>query len=213
MNGGDLNHKEIIETKSNNEIGYRNIKPEHEMSIKEMKAAVKGEFDKASQEREKQYVVDSKDKVGLSEEDRIKIKEETNWSDHIINYIENMSQYKIYKEANLREAEVDGRHCLIKNIEMDYKDLKTGLTNRELLEKGRAAIDSKTGEKIELHHMGQEYDAPFVELCENSEHGDGNHSILHIKNSESWRKDEYLKKQYDNVDRPNHWKERGKEVQ
>ena len=78
--------------------------------------------------------------------------------------------------------------------------------------KGRAPIDVNTGEKIELHHMGQEYSAPFAELCENSEHGDGKHRILHPKMENSWRNDPELDKKYSNVDKPNHWRERSQEV-
>ncbi len=149
---------------------------------------------------------------GLTDEEKKEIKEETGWSDEIIDHIENMEQYEIYKNAGLHEAEIDGRKCLIKDIDMDYVDPKTGMTNRELMEKGRSPIDSKTGEKIELHHMGQDYDSPFAELCENSEHGDGNHSILHTKYEDSWRNNPELKNQYNNVDKPNHWKERAKEI-
>lgn len=149
---------------------------------------------------------------GLTDEEKKEIKEETGWSDEIIDHIENMEQYEIYKNAGLHEAEIDGRKCLIKDIDMDYVDPKTGMTNRELMEKGRSPIDSKTGEKIELHHMGQDYDSPFAELCENSEHGDGNHSILHTKYEDSWRNNPELKNQYNNVDKPNHWKERAKEA-
>lgn len=149
---------------------------------------------------------------GLTEEEKKEIKEETGWSDEIIDHIENMEQYEIYKNAGLHEAEIDGRKCLIKDIDMDYVDPKTGMTNRELMEKGRSPIDSKTGEKIELHHMGQDYDSPFAELCENSEHGDGNHSVLHTKYEDSWRNNPELKNQYNNVDKPNHWKERAKEA-
>ncbi|MBE5882782.1 MAG: hypothetical protein E7289_10835 [Lachnospiraceae bacterium] len=149
---------------------------------------------------------------GLTDEEKEKIKEETGWSDEIIDHIENMEQYEIYKNAGLHEAEIDGRKCLVKDIDMDYVDPKTGMTNRELMAKGRSPIDSKTGEKIELHHMGQDPDSPFVELCENSEHGDGNHSVLHPKNEDSWRNNPELKNQYNNVDKPNHWKERAKEA-
>lgn len=149
---------------------------------------------------------------GLTDEEKKEIKEETGWSDEIIDHIENMEQYEIYKNAGLHEAEIDGRKCLIKDIDMDYVDPKTGMTNRELMEKGRSPIDSKTGEKIELHHMGQDYNSPFAELCENSEHGDGNYSILHTKYEDSWRNNPELNNQYKNVDKPNHWKERAKEA-
>lgn len=140
------------------------------------------------------------------------IVKETGWPDAVLDCIENMEQYAIYKKAELTTTMIDGKPCLIKNIDMDYPDLKTGMTNRQLMENGRSPIDAKTGEKIELHHMGQGFDSPLVELCENSEHGDGNDSILHDKKIESWRKIPEQKNQYNNVERPNHWKYRAKET-
>ncbi|MEI3305619.1 MAG: HNH/ENDO VII family nuclease [Dysosmobacter sp.] len=123
-----------------------------------------------------------------------------------------MEQYEVYKNAGLHEAEINGRKCLIKDIDMDYVDPKTGLTNRELMEKGRPPIDAKTGETIQLHHMGQDFNSPFAELCANSEHGDGKDAILHDKKAESRRQDTEKKNKYNNVQRPNHWKARAKEI-
>lgn len=145
---------------------------------------------------------------GLTEAEREKFKEENDWSDEIINHIESKEQYEIYKNAELHETEVNGRKCLIKDIDMDYVDPKTEKTNQQLMAEGRAPYDSETGERIELHHMGQDPNGPFAELCENSEHGDGNHKILHTSEGESWRHDSELNKQYNYYDRPNHWKER-----
>ena len=154
----------------------------------------------------------STEKVGLNEDEKSKIIEETGWSSKIVDCIESMEQYEIYKNAGLHETEIDGRKCLVKDIDMDYVDPKTGLTNRELMEKGRAPIDAKTGEPIELHHMGQDFNSPFAELCANSEHGNGKDAILHDKKIESWRQDPEKKNQYNNVQRPNHWKARAREV-
>ena len=154
----------------------------------------------------------STEKVGLTEDEKSKIIEETGWSSKIVDCIESMEQYEIYKNAGLHETEIDGRKCLVKDIDMDYVDPKTGLTNRELMEKGRAPIDAKTGEPIELHHMGQDFNSPFAELCANSEHGNGKDAILHDKKIESWRQDPEKKNQYNNVQRPNHWKARAREV-
>ena len=134
------------------------------------------------------------------------IKKETGWSDQIIEHIDNTQQAEIYMKAKLKEKKVSDRLCLCKEIDADYVDPKTGMTNKELMKKGRSPIDAKTGERIELHHMGQNYDSPFAELCENSEHGDGNHHTLHSKTESSWRNDTNLKNQYNNVDKPNHWK-------
>lgn len=160
------------------------------------------------------YKTDRSDaeKTGLTENEKAEIIKETGWPAEIVNCIESMDQCEVYKNADLHEAEIDGRKCLVKNIDMDYVDPKTGLTNRELMEKGRAPIDAKTGESIELHHMGQNFNSPFAELCANSEHGDGKDAILHDKKVESWRQDPEKKNQYNNVQRPNHWKARAEEM-
>lgn len=147
---------------------------------------------------------------GLSKEQKERIKKETGWSDEIIDHIKNWDQYEIYKNAGLHEENVNGRPCLLKDIDMDYVDDKTGMTNRELMEKGRSPIDSKTGEKIELHHIGQDFDSPFAELCENSEHGDGNHKTLHTKTEDSWRNDLDQYNQYQR-EKKEHWKTRAQE--
>ena len=149
----------------------------------------------------------TKEKTPLTEEDKARIKEETGWSDEIIDAIESMEQYEIYKNAGLHEGEVNGRKCLLKDIDLDYVDPKTGKTNRELMAEGKSPIDAKSGEKIELHHMGQNFDGPFAELTENSEHGDGNHKTLHTSNEGSWRNDPEQKNQYQR-EKCQHWKTR-----
>ena len=71
--------------------------------------------------------------------------------------------------------------------------------------------EALTGEKIELHHLGQDKNGPLVELCENSEHGDGNHGTLHTKDGESWRHEPGARAQYDK-ERTEHWKTRAEGV-
>lgn len=170
-----------------------------------------GELVEAATEAEATEATEAEEKVGLTDEEKALIKDETGWSDEIIDHIESMDQYEIYKNAGLHEGEVNGRKCLLKDIDLDYVDPKTGMTNRELMEKGRSPIDSKTGEKIELHHMGQDPNGPFAELCENSEHGDGNHGILHTKFEDSWRNNSELNNQYQ-TEKRNHWKARAQEA-
>jgi len=143
--------------------------------------------------------------------DRKELQKETGWSDAVVENIENEEQAEIYKNADLHPATVDGRECLVKEIDMDYVDPKTGMTNRELMSKGRSPYDAKTGEKIELHHMGQGFDAPFAELTENSEHGNGNHSTLHPKTEGSWRNDKELEREYQRQKKA-HWKARSEEA-
>ena len=146
----------------------------------------------------------------LSEEDRAQLREKTGWSEDVVNAIDTHEQAEIYEGANLHPETVNGRECLVKDVDMNYVDEKTGMTNRERMAKGRSPIDAATGEKIELHHMGQDYDAPFAELTENSEHGNGNHSTLHPKHENSWRNDKTLENQY-NQEKKQHWMARSKE--
>ena len=122
---------------------------------------------------------------GLTEEEKAKIKEETGWSDEIIENIKNMKQYEILKNAGLVEVEINGRKCLIKeNIDLDYTD-EDGVSNRDRIARGLAPLDSKTGKPIELHHLGQKADSPLVELTEEEhrtgeyEDGKKNQSLWH----------------------------------
>lgn len=122
---------------------------------------------------------------GLTNEEKAKIKEETGWSDEIIENIKNMKQYEILKNAGLIEVEINGRKCLIKeNIDLDYTD-EDGISNRDRIARGLAPLDSKTGKPIELHHLGQKADSPLVELTEEEhrtgeyEDGKKNQSLWH----------------------------------
>ena len=70
-------------------------------------------------------------KKELTDEEKQKIKEETGWSDGIVNYIRSMKEYEIYKNAGLEEREINGKKCLIRSdIDLDQKDEK-GRTNKK----------------------------------------------------------------------------------
>lgn len=148
---------------------------------------------------------------GLTDEEKAKIKEETGWSDEIIDNIANMKQYEVLKNAGLKEVEINGRKCLIKeNIDLDYAD-EDGVTNRERMARGLAPLDSKTGKPLELHHLGQKADSPLVELTEEEhrtgeyEDGKKNQSLWHDNTKET-----EVHGEGNNWDqeRKAHWKER-----
>lgn len=151
----------------------------------------------------------------LTPEEKEKIKEETGWSDEIIDNIENMDQYEKLKNAGLKETDINGRKCLIKeNIDLDYED-EDGLTNRQRMERGLAPLDAKTGKPLELHHLGQKADSPLVELTE-TEHRTGdykdgkkNQSLWHDNTKETEVHGEGSN--WDN-ERKEHWKERANEL-
>lgn len=126
----------------------------------------------------------TKVKEGLTDEQKQRIKEETGWSDEIIDAIGSWQEYEIYKNAGLVEAEIDGKKCLIRNdIDWNRKDA-FGRTNKERSEQGLSPLN-KDGKPIELHHIGQHVDSPLAELTQEEHRGKGNDGILHNKNVNS----------------------------
>ena len=121
---------------------------------------------------------------GLNEEEKARIKEETGWSDEIIEAIGSWKEYEIYRKAGLVEAEIGGKKCLIRNdIDWDQKD-EMGRTNKERAEQGLSPIN-KDGKVIELHHIGQHANSPLAELTPEEHRGKGNDSVLHDKAKKS----------------------------
>ena len=145
----------------------------------------------------------SPEKMGLTDEEKAKIKEETGWSDEIIDAISSIEEYEIYKNAGLVEVEINGKKCLVRSdIDWDQKDA-FGQTNRERAEQGKPPVD-KNGKPIELHHIGQKADGPLAELTQEEHRGKENDSVLHDKTKES----EIDRNHFGNTERPNHWKDR-----
>lgn len=147
----------------------------------------------------------TKEKEGLTDEEKAKIKEETGWSDEIIDAIGSMEEYEIYKDAGLQEAEIGGKKCLIRNdIDWNQKDAM-GRTNKERAEQGLSPIN-KDGKVIELHHIGQHADSPLAELTPEEHRGKGNDTILHDKTKES-----EIDRQAFAGERSTHWEARANE--
>jgi len=142
----------------------------------------------------------------LTLEERAGLQKETNWTDDIIDSIGSLEEAQVYKEADLKETEIDGKTCLIReDIDLSIQD-EFGRTNLERMSEGLAPI-REDGSKIELHHIGQKADSPLAELTMQEHRGKGNDSILHDKTKES------------DIDRPAfdgerqaHWEARAKEL-
>ena len=117
-------------------------------------------------------------KEGLTDEQKEKLRELTGWGDEILDSIGSWEEAEIYMNANLKEVEINGKKCLIRDdIDLDQKD-EDGISNREKMERGRAPI-TKNGEEVELHHIGQKQNSPLAELTIDQHRGVGNHTILH----------------------------------
>lgn len=144
-------------------------------------------------------------KEGLSDDDKAIVKEETGWSDEIIDAIGSMEEYEIYKNASLQEAEIGGKKCLIRSdIDWEQND-DMGRTNRERAEQGLSPIN-KEGKVIELHHIGQHANSPLAELTPDEHRGKGNDAILHEKTKES-----EIDRQAFARERSAHWEARANE--
>ncbi len=141
-------------------------------------------------------------KEGLTDEQKEKIRELTGWSDEILDAIGSWEEAEIYIEAGLKEAEIAGKKCLIReDIDLDQED-EDGITNKERMERGRPPI-TKDGEEVELHHIGQKPNSPLAELTMEQHRGIGNDSILHNKTKETEiDRNEFGK------ERREHWKDR-----
>lgn len=204
-------NKETLE-KYDRLMGYdkleevNNPKELKEFTIEEIKEKLNELFSKGglfNKEIEKTNDTDDNaEKQGLTEEQKNDIKKRTGWSDEIINSIGSMREAEIYIKAGLKEAEINGKKCLIRSdIDMNQKD-EDGITNRERMERGLPPI-TKNGEKVELHHIGQKPDSPLAELTTEEHRGAGNDTILHDKQKESEiDRNEFAK------ERKEHWKNR-----
>lgn len=145
------------------------------------------------------------EREGLSDQQKVDIKERTGWFDEIVNAIGSLEEYDIYKNANLVQDEIGGKKCLIRNdIEWEQKDAM-GRTNRERAEQGLSPIN-KEGKVIELHHIGQHADSPLAELTPQEHRGKGNDIILHDKTKES-----EIDRQFFASERSTHWEVRANE--
>ena len=145
---------------------------------------------------DKQYNGDGEQ---LTNTEKLVIKEKTGWSDEIIDCVRSMQEAQIYIDADLKEAQINGRKCLIRDdIDIEQKNEK-GVTNRGLIMLGKSPINIY-GEKVELHHIGQKQYSPFAELTEREHHSKGNYRILHIA-----KKQTEIVRNIFNLERKKHW--------
>ncbi len=141
-------------------------------------------------------------KEGMTDEEKEELRELTGWSDEILDSIESRAEAEIYMKAGLKEAEINGKKCLIRDdIDLEQED-EDGITNRERMERGRPPI-TKDGEEVELHHIGQKQNSPLAELTIEQHRGVGNDRVLHNKTKETEiDRNEFGKERRD------HWKNR-----
>ncbi len=133
------------------------------------------------------------------------IKRLSPYSDDITKYIKQYNELRLYYSLHLQESYIT-RPAIIQDINFDLWVSAEGCSNRDLMKKGNAPYLFNAPEgKIELHHIAQDYLAPFVELTLD-EHNE-NSRLLHPSRESSWRKDKNLENAFF-TERSEYWKRR-----
>ena len=119
-------------------------------------------------------------------------------------------EYKGSVKVNGEVRDVSRRVYQRNDIDINYYDEVTGLTNLERMQAGKPPIGSD-GKPIQLHHILQREAGPMVEIRETTHQG--YYSQLHglIEDSASFRNDPILNKQYNNF-RRSYWKWRAEQI-
>lgn len=118
-------------------------------------------------------------KGGLSMNDVATIQQDSQYPVEVIARFNSMEQYKICKSSGLSAKMVNGRTALVRQIDLNYVDELTGKTNLQRMQEGLAPCDP-TGQKYQLHHIGQKIDSPLAILTQTEHTGKGNKAIWHI---------------------------------
>ncbi|MBP3595345.1 MAG: HNH/ENDO VII family nuclease [Lachnospiraceae bacterium] len=118
-------------------------------------------------------------KNGLTMNEVALIQVDSQYPIEVIARFNSIEQYKICRDAGLKANMVNGKTALVRKIDLNYVDELTGKTNLQLMQDGYAPIDP-TGQKYQLHHIGQSNDSPLAILTQAEHMGNGNDSIWHV---------------------------------
>ena len=120
------------------------------------------------------FILKTGTKSGLTMSEVAIMQRESLYPLEIIERLNNTEQYLLFKSIGLKSSLINNKTALIREIDLNFVDEATGLTNLELMKKGLAPVDAN-GIKYELHHIGQRNDSPLAILTKD-EH---DNSFLH----------------------------------
>jgi hypothetical protein len=123
------------------------------------------------------------------------------WTQGVLDNIRSTAEAKIYKNIGLKGGELNGKEVLMRDIDPNLVDAD-GISNMQRMERGLSPVDA-SGEKIELHHVGQKADSPLAELTVKEHRDPPNNVVLHDKTKAS----EIDRPAFDK-EREAHWKAR-----
>ena len=116
--------------------------------------------------------------TNMSMDDIAQIKMSSSFTDDIIKKMHSIDEFQVYQDAKLIPYNINGRTLLIpKDMDWNFVDPATGLTNRQLIHDGLNPVD-QAGLKYEWHHIGQKTNSPLALLTQ--EQHRSNSSVLHV---------------------------------
>ena len=119
--------------------------------------------------------ISEKDRKGgmkmLNQREKKFVVAEVGWSKPIVDAINTLDEYHIYKRLGLKEVTIDGRPCLVPSGTPDNISLSR-------MREGKAWLDT-AGKPMELHHVGGLMSSPYAVLPRDFHRGKGYFSILH----------------------------------
>ena len=120
---------------------------------------------------------------GLTMNEAAILQRETKYPLALLRQFHSMDEAKIYKEAGLQAATVNGKKALVRQIDWKRVD-ERGRTNAQRVKEGLNPLD-EAGKPYELHHIGQNNDASYAVLTESEHMQGGNNKVLHWKDGAS----------------------------
>ena len=183
------------------EIRKKEIENPEGVHHTKLEDSLEPEFEKALDETNNKYMNDSPESK-ITDAEKKQIKEETGWSDKIIDSAKSVEELNVYRNAELKEAVIEGKTCLIRDdINFEQKD-EFGRSNKERVNAKLSPLNENY-ETVELHHIGQKQENPLAELTTQEHRGKGSDTTLHDKRKESEiNRNEFAK------ERNRHWESR-----
>ena len=115
---------------------------------------------------------------GLTMNQAARIQKESKLPLAFIKNFHSVNEYEVYKKSNLKIMKINGNWAYVQNVDWNIKD-SLGRTNAERVKKGFSPID-KNGVPLELHHIGQNPDAPLAILT-NADHHKNDKDLHYLK--------------------------------
>jgi hypothetical protein len=142
---------------------------------------------------------------GASEKEALT--QRTGWSESLCQEISSPEEAGIYENANLKEAIIGEKNYLIRtDVDFNQKD-DFGRSNLDLMKEGKPPY-TRSGESVEIHHIGQKSDGAFAELTKGEHRSPGNFKVLHDSTRESEINRHEFKKE-----RETYWKMRAEQIE